>query len=227
MNIEKPNSRGRDGSLRYAVQPAPLISRRSLASFTLIELLVVVAIILVLAGISLKVMSLVSRKTASARTIMVLEQVKGALGAYYATYGSYPAVTNMGSTAPYKLPLTDPADMRTSRGLTCFIMSGYNLSDFKNYPRTLAFFNADARRWDYYFDKLGDRITIGAPTNRATGAGGSQYTWTNASVSIRDGWDREIQYRPITTNNQEGYRLWSVGVDGVSGNSDDIVVTFE
>lgn len=199
---------------------------RSWASFTLIELLVVVAIILILAGVSLKIMSLVNRKTATARTLMVLEQVKGALGAYYVAYGAYPNVATVGSVAPYKLPSTLPPDLKTSRGLTACIMSGYTISDFKNYPNTMAFFNQEARRWEYYFDKIGDRIRTDTPTNKA-GAGGSIYTWTNATVTIWDGWDREIKYSPYSTNNQQGYRLWSVGADGVSGNSDDVVVTFD
>jgi type II secretory pathway pseudopilin PulG len=201
-------------------------SSRSLASFTLIELLVVVSIIIVLSGISLKVMSMVGRKTATARTVMVLEQVKGALGAYYATYGSYPSVTNAGAVAPYKLPSTLPPNMNTSRGLTACIMSGHNVSDFKNYPGTLAFFNPEARRWDYYFEKLGDRVRVDAVTNKA-GAFGSIYTWTNVTVTIWDGWDRDIRYSPLTTNNQQGYRLWSVGADGANGTADDIVVTFD
>jgi prepilin-type N-terminal cleavage/methylation domain-containing protein len=204
--------------------------RLSQCAFTLIELLVVVAIILILAGISLKVMSIVGRKTATARTLMVLEQVKGALGAYYATYGSYPATSNMNSIAPYKRPSTEIPEMdaSTKRGLTSFIMSGNKLSDFKNYPETLSFFNSEARRWEYYFDKLGDRIVISSPTNRASSSG-SWYIWTNASVTIKDGWEREIKYSPMATNNQEGYRLWSVGADGVNNNGggDDVEVTFQ
>ena len=193
-------------------------------AFTLIELLVVVAIILVLAGISLKVLAVVNRKTATARTVMVLEQVKGALGAYYATYGSYPNVTNMYSSAPYKMPSTLPPDAKTSRGLTAYIMSCY--SKYNTSPETMAFFNQEARRWDYYWEKIGDRAYYTSPTNKM-GSAGSMYLWTNAAVTILDGWDREIRYCPITTNNQEGYRLWSVGADGTNGSSDDIVVTFD
>ena len=227
MNTDRPIQAEPTGSPQGAKPVSPLAARRSLASFTLIELLVVVAIILILMGLTLKVMSIVNRKTATARTLVVLEQVKGALGAYYATYGSYPAVSGVGSAAPYKLPANPPDDMKTSRGLTACIMSGYNLSDFKNYPQTMAYFNQDARRWDYYFDKIRDMIYIGPLTNRDTGAGGSQYTWTNASVTIVDGWGRGIRYNPLSTNNQEGYLLWSDGADGSNGTSDDIVSTFE
>ena len=228
MNTDRPIQAEPIRSPRGAGAPvSSLATRRSRASFTLIELLVVVAIILILMGLTLKVMSMVNRKTATARTLVVLEQVKGALGAYYSTYGSYPAVSGVASVAPYKLPSNPPDNMRTSRGLTACIMSGYNFSDFKNYPQTMAYFNQDARRWDYYFDKIRDMIYIGSPTNRDTGAGGSQYTWTNASITILDGWGREIRYSPLSTNNQEGYLLWSLGSDGSNGTSDDVVTTFE
>lgn len=224
MNTDRQNQSDR-GQSNEGVKLVPrLVSRRSLASFTLIELLVVVAIILILAGMSLKIMSMVTRKTATARTIMVLEQVKGALGAYYATYGSYPPVNTVYSSAPYKMPSTPPPDPKTSRGLTSYIMSCY--SKYSGSPDTLAFFNQEARRWDYYWEKIGDRAYYTSPTNKM-GAAGSMYFWTNAAVTILDGWDREIRYSPITTNNQEGYLLWSRGADGVSGNSDDIVVTFD
>lgn len=203
-------------------------------AFTLIELLVVVAVILILMGISLKIMGLVSRKTATARTVMVLEQVKNALNAYYAAYGSYPAVYTTKTVTPLTLPANPPpTGFNTSRGLTAYLMTGREWQDgWAGNANVVGFFNPDARQWNHYFKKLVEdgRVWREDVTNSALGGGGASWMdWTNSRVFFRDGWDREIRYQPMTSNDVQGYRLWSLGPNGVDngGGGDDIIVTFE
>lgn len=233
MNTDRPIQAVPTGLPQGARPVPPLVSRRSLASFTLIELLVVVAIILILMGLTLKVMSMVNRKTATARTLVVLEQVKGALGAYYAAYGSYPNTTTNASVCEYQMPSTRPPTTHTYKGLTAYIISGTAIKKlmgggYAGGQNTMDYLNSEASRWDYYWDKIGDFVyRKSAPTNSADG--GSMYKFTNLTVVIHDGWGRDIQYCPMTTNNQEGYYLWSIGPDGANNNrqGDDIVVTFD
>jgi len=203
--------------------------RRS--AFTLIELLVVVAIILILAGISLRIIPMINNKTATARTMAVLETVKCALGAYYSTYGSYPNVSSVTSTSPDKMPGNPPQDDKSSPGLTKYIMTGTEFGNVSDPMR--GFFNSEASRWQYVWKKLVDdgRVYSDVPTNLIYSfqEGYSWKDWTNKNVSIRDGWDRTIRYQYYNSNNIEGYRLWSLGPNGSdeNGGGDDILVTFQ
>jgi prepilin-type N-terminal cleavage/methylation domain-containing protein len=186
------------------------LSRRRNPAFTLIELLVVVAIILVLTGIALRIMSLVNRKAGTAATLRVLEQVKNALGAYYSTYGTYPPVTSVAyeyeNTPLASLP-DIPPDMHYSTGLVYFIYS-----DPKHNP--------EAQRWRHYLEGIG---WTGSPdySNRV---GFAWVFWTNNYHTIWDAWDRELHYecRPPYSS----YRLWSDGPDRNNNNGvgDDLGV---
>ena len=201
--------------------------------FTLIELLVVIAIILILMGISLRVLATVNRKTATARTMMILETVKSALGAYYSTYGSYPNIGGVRSLSPYRLPNSPPANDGSFRGLTCYLMSGREQQLFSSgsaTPPMTGFFNSEAGRWEHCWKQAvrDDRVHYWAATNSAQ-EGYSWKDWTNMYVTFRDGWDRELQYEYFSSNGVDGYRLWSVGQNGVNemGGGDDVLVTFD
>lgn len=181
---------------------------RQRGSFTLVELLVVVAVILVLLGISLKVMSMVNRKAGVARTTWVLEQVKNALGSYYATYGMYPPVKTVGYQYE-KTPMTSlpaiPADMYYSTGLVYFIFSG-------------TFHNPEAQKWQHYLDGIGSYGQV--PHSNKTGF--AWIYWTNSTHTIFDAWDKELRYECLSPYST--YRLWSTGPNQADNNGsvDDI-----
>lgn len=194
---------------------------KSRSSFSLIELLAVVAIIMVLVGIALKVNSYVQRRTGSARTVWVLEQVKNALASYYTVYGSYPPGYVVGGTNVYyeyrptgakRLP-ADPDDGYGSQtGLVYYLWSGG-----RDNP------DVEAQRWQHYLKDLRYGPVPNARKGRSQGSG-MVLSWTNMLESIHDGWDRELMYESFTPC--QSFRLWSVGANGANeyGKGDDIGV---
>lgn len=191
-------------------------------SFTLIELLVVVAVILILVGISLRIMQLVNRKGAISRTTWILEQVKNALAGYYASYGSYPPSdkydNRYGSSVSYIHVEEMPAgydscrDWHTSTGLVFYLTRV-----------------DEAGRWSHYI-KDPDVVpneTGRSPITNATYALGPIPPFTNIYESIHDAWDVELRYVCTAGNGYQGYRLWSVGPNNKdeNGGGDDLGVT--
>lgn len=183
-------------------------------AFTLIELLVVVSIILILLGISLKVMSLVNRRGSTARTTWILEQVKNALGAYYSLYGTYPPTDKV--TFVYEGLMPPPTDviipqseLQWSTGLVYYIFSGSG-------------HNPEAAPWQHYLAGIGG-TSMDPRTNVTVGAwrGG----FTNRIHTIADAWGRTLHYSSPGPDYQR-YSLWSDGPNGVNSNGldDDIGV---
>lgn len=185
-------------------------------SFTLIELLVVVAIILILAGLTIRVMSMVNRKTGQVATMRILEQVKNALAAYHTTYGSYPPVNQVyyefENTLMSSLPAV-PSNPGYTTGLVYYIYTGpYHNPD------------ADAARWQHYLEGIG---SAGGPTYSNQIGGAFWVSWTNSSHTINDAWARELKYQHSA--DYQSFKLWSLGPDGSDngGGGDDIGVTSE
>lgn len=185
--------------------------RRGHLAFTLIELLVVIAVILILVGISLKVMSLANRKAGITRTTWILEQVKNSLAAYYATYGTYPPVNSVyyeyESTPMSALPAV-PTDPGYRTGLVYFIFSG-------------TYHNPEAEGWQHFLDGIGN---YGSP-RYSNQVGFAWVAWTNSSHTIYDAFGNELHYEspyPYST-----YRLWSDGPNRANnnGSGDDQGVT--
>jgi prepilin-type N-terminal cleavage/methylation domain-containing protein len=185
-------------------------------AFTLIELLVVIAVILILLGISLKMMSIVSNKTGTAKTLYVLEQTRNALDAYYSTVGSYPNTTVIkydrydgGGKASWGF---DASSYITNViGLTYYI--GY-----ESHPR--------AASWQKFVMNVSPAVItiVGSHTNPPVSMPGfDAITSTNLVSSIRDAWDRDVVYMPNASC--DGYTLSSKGLDGISGTADDIGIT--
>jgi prepilin-type N-terminal cleavage/methylation domain-containing protein len=79
------------GSMRHA--PCSTQSRR--AAFTLIELLVVVAIIAILAGLTLSTLGYVNRKGAESRARSEVAALSAAIDSFYIDYSAYPASNNL------------------------------------------------------------------------------------------------------------------------------------
>lgn len=179
--------------------------RRS--AFTLIELLVVVAIILILAGLTFRLISLVGRRAATAKSLYVLEQTRNALEAYFVTIGTYPPPSSIefvrvASTNHFRyMPNLPP-----SLGLTYYLRY---------------FDDPHSSNWRRFSDPL---ITSGIdPYHMAPGGVfGPPTPYTNVVDTIVDGWGRTIHYSP--NPDLSGYNVWSEGVNGVNqgGAGDDV-----
>jgi len=179
-------------------------------------LLVVVAVILVLAGITLKVSGIVARRSAYAKTVKIVEQVKHALAEYYSAYGSYP-----------------PGDKAAN---------GYSSIEYVVPPQSLVNAYPSASGWHtstglvyylVYFDKTNQwpQFTAGVVPNsgwqvetNSQYQGGTTPTYTNSVQSIMDGWEQRLNYVSSGTNSYQSYQLWSNGPNGVNeqGAGDDI-----
>jgi prepilin-type N-terminal cleavage/methylation domain-containing protein len=182
-------------------------------AFTLIELLVVIAVILILMGISLKMMSIVSNKTGISKTLFVLEQTRNALDAYYATVGSYPNTTDIrydrfaGSTNSWGFDASAEVKKYEKYGLTYYI--GYEA-----HPR--------AASWQKFASTVIG--SGGSHTNRPIPKiGFDTIITTNTVNTICDAWGREIVYVPNASC--DGYVLSSLGLDGQTNTADDIGIT--
>jgi prepilin-type N-terminal cleavage/methylation domain-containing protein len=188
-------------------------------AFTLIELLIVIAIILVLSGLTLKVMSMVGNKAGVSKTIMVLEQVKNALASYYSTYGSYPLVNGVGAQVAYNQPPTLQINTNVSKGLISYLLAG-KLQQNPPYPAlTLSCLNPEAEKWEHYLKGLYSTrmVTNSSLQNQ------SMMDYTNMAFTIQDAWDHDIRYTPQPDG--QGYTLSSDGPTGVT--NDDIYVTYQ
>ena len=201
MNTDRPIHAEPTGSPQGAGSPVPpLTARRSLASFTLIELLVVVAVILILFGISLKMMSVVGRKSGIAKTLYVLEQTRNALDAYYATMGSYPNTTDIvydrfNNAGRGSWGFDASASLHSTLGLSYYIR-------YEPHPRS--------ESWQKF------ARTVVKPAGSYTNppiskVGFDSIMTTNVMDSIRDAWDRDIVYVPNAKC--DGYILYSKGPD--------------
>jgi prepilin-type N-terminal cleavage/methylation domain-containing protein len=181
------------------------IKRPRRGAFTLIELLVVIAVILILLGISLKMMSVVTRKSGIAKTLYVLEQTRNALEAYYATVGSYPNTTTNSyecCTGQSSAGFDASAKIKANEvyGLTYYL--GY-----QPLPR--------AASWQKFVRNVNPAVisTVGSHTNGMINeVGFDGIMTTNSVMAIRDAWDHNIIYFPNATC--DGYTLYSAGPDG-------------
>lgn len=82
--------------------PRNCVTHTARLAFTLIELLVVVAVITILAGITIGTLGGVNDKTARDRAKAEVATISAALEAYRAQFGSYPAPLNS-SNVPHAL----------------------------------------------------------------------------------------------------------------------------
>ena len=184
-------------------------------AFTLIEILVVVAIILILMGISLKMMSTVNSKTGVAKTLYVLEQTRNALESYYSTVGAYPNTLDIRydrcTDDRSKWAFDASSSIKEIKGLTYYL--GYE-------P------NARAASWRKFVINVSPAVIVPLKDHTNSPAikvGFDPIISTNKVNSILDAWDQEIIYVPNA--NSDGYVLSSKGPDGVAGTVDDIGIT--
>ena len=180
MNTDRPIQVERPVFPPKGARPVSSIAkRRSLASFTLIELLIVVAVILILLGISMKVLAIANRHTQKAKTLSVLEQVKNVLGAYYTQYGVYPPVDSVKYiyelTPAISLPIIPKDGMGYKTGLVYYI-----------------YYDLAAGAWAHYSCEIAKSTSPDYPPPDSSSLG--SFSWTNNSTTILDGWDNPIQY---------------------------------
>ncbi|MEI6166105.1 MAG: type II secretion system protein [bacterium] len=190
-------------------------------AFTLIELLVVIAVIMILSGITLKIMGSVGNKAARARTIWKMEQVKNALAAYYAANGFYPPgdtydansfysrdINFVGKNNEHPICSTDgiffdttvtntyssAADPFTSRGMPYYLYADPQVSKWKHYLSAVMPLNT--------FGKTNTTYSSGpTPPNSVQ----------NSYVRFYDEWGRSYQYECSQSDNYQKYKLWSNG----------------
>jgi len=196
-------------------------ARRRQWAFTLIELLVVIVIIAILSGIVLGVWGFLHSKTARARAVRDLHQIKNALAEYHATYGIYPPV-NSGNVSPghdtmaweYRGtdPKFEPRDRHYSTGLVWYLTE-----DTVPGP-------SQRDRWKHFLQGVMPN-SGGQPVydeERADGLGNTR--WTNNVSTCIDPWERAYRYECYPPF--QSYRLWSLGPD--PGNPlDDIGVQWD
>lgn len=205
------------------------------SAFTLIELLVVIAVILILAGITFKIMGSVGNKAARARSIWKMEQVKNALSAYYAVNGFYPPGdtynTNsiyasdknfIGKGIPPEHPLCETDGTFFDAGVTNKYSTAVDNVTSMGMPYYL-FADPQASKWASYLNGVigMQRFT---PTN-TTYSGGQPTpagSVNNSYVRFFDEWDRSFHYVCSSNNNYQNYRLWSYGPDNKNNTSDDV-----
>ena len=156
-------------------------TRREVA-FTLIELLVVVAIILILLGITVRVMSVAARHDKENTTSLQAERLKSAIEAFNTAKGIYPPCDGVKYTY---VENGDPPSFVPNQLFTGLV---YYL-----------FYDAQAATWSHYLTDSPDDGTVA----QSNGVPQGTWYWTNATHTIKDGWDREWNYTVL--NDGAGY----------------------
>jgi len=178
---------------------------RNEAGFTLVELLTVVAIIMILAGLTVGGLSYFNRKMAEDKTRIQLKLISNGLEAYYFDFGEYPeASPNAGS-------------------------SGVKDGETDELYKAL-FYDTDDDGSNYQNDD-DQEIYVVEMDPGSSNQGWISGSGTN--VKLIDGFGNEYVYRRL--DNPSGMRnpdfdLWSVGADGKTNadavehkdNNDDI-----
>jgi len=163
--------------------------------FTLVELLTVIVIILILGGITMRLMALVGRKTGIARAAGDIERIKHALTEYYAVYGCFPPAGRM--DRQFEAPGLGPAGApfggtRFYDGLTTYLFNDPNQERWAKY--------LDGWPSDPYVLHLGN-TEVGRPL-----------IWSNRLWTIRDPWNNSYIYTSSVP--YQTYLLFSAGPDG-------------
>jgi len=185
--------------------------------FTLVELLVVITVIAILASVSFKAASVMTQKTAIARTSERLAVIAACLAEYYAEFGQYPGAVRVDYT-DWSEGNKPPPDEWKAKVAEKRAGDGPNFAKMlENNIGLLYFFRhkMDGQKWDEFKDEVG---------LHSWAVGGSEFIsgdvpYTNMFYNLLDGWDGGFNYRceePYTS-----YELYSNG-SSPSTHADDI-----
>lgn len=194
-------------------------------AFTLIELLVVVGIIMILVGITIAAMNVVARKTATAQTLKVLQQVKTGLGMFYGSYGAYPP----SDQCPGGTDDTTYNRMVNNnwRSIYDTVKDWHEQTGLVYY---LSIDGPDVNRWASYMEGLPNG-GYDNTSNWVSYVGGSSgqggLVCSNRIDYYVDGWGNKLLYQSTAVDDHQGYKLWSCGENGANenGGGDDIGVS--
>jgi prepilin-type N-terminal cleavage/methylation domain-containing protein len=195
-------------------------------AFSLIELLVVVAVIAALLLITLQTAKYINQKTARARVMKQIEQIRNVLASFYSEFGTYPPGSGLVNYEYFNRTFGGqglPKAPGYKTGLVYYIWWGgaSNSGPDMTSPTVDPNHNKSdiIKRWQ---NQLVDLVYTGItqPTNGPTAVGWG--TWCNSFATIRDPWNQDYRYRCDPP--YQHYKIWSIGANGIdeNGQGDDI-----
>jgi prepilin-type N-terminal cleavage/methylation domain-containing protein len=184
------------------------ITRQGIAGFTLVELLVVVAIMALLAALTLGVFSYANRAASKSRTTTTLAAIGSALDRYNADFGEFPGVANPGN-----LVTVNNRDYEAAGAATLYQAlsgDGYTEIYLADTPPGTANPNSD-----------GEIEQDEAPNVKMADMPQSIIRIMNGVYFLADGWAQPFQYMPrgeVATGGDPNtvnptYDLWSYAQD--------------
>lgn len=176
--------------------------------FSLVELLMVVLILLILIGITTRVVVYVNTRAGIGKAAGEMERLKNAIVEYHATFGILPPVnpTVLGGRSNTMLWVHSNTWPAVALDFHCYTGLAYYLwSD--DIP--------ERSRWDHYIKGMDIH-----PDYSDSGFIGGWVFYSNAVTACRDPWDNDYRYESYSPF--QSFRLWSLGPDRVSGSADDI-----
>lgn len=182
--------------------------------FTLVELLVVITIIAILASVSFKAASVMSEKSAVARTSERLAVIAACLAEYYAEFGQYPGADGVKYTdwGEGSKPPDWDAKVSEKRASGDPDFATDDDDGLVYYFRRVM----DNLKWNEFKDEVGLHSWLVGESEFISG----DVAYSNVLYTLRDGWDTEFKYsceEPYTS-----YELYSKGSTG--SENDDIYV---
>lgn len=168
---------------------------RHVPGFTLIEIMVVIAIIAVLATMTVGGMSWYKRKAAEGKTKVLVHGISRALEEYRLDYGFFPQGDgNANSTEQVYVALYGDGELTSDDDGNVTISTAPTGKPDEGNTVYLAILNPDL---------------VGSKMNVESAAG---------SYTIIDAWGEELGYEsPGEMNPADDFDLWSLGPDGVGG----------
>ena len=191
-------------------------------AFTLIELLVVVMLIIILAGITLRVTVFINQRTGVNKAAVDLERLKHALIEYHSVYGVFPPV-NWVNIMRQNYPKWETMEWVYSQLWPNIYMDHLNYTGLSYYlwsPK----YEPNRQRWATYVEGM-QSLIIRWESNKiggALGGSGGWATYSNYVSSCLDPWGRAYYYESFDP--YQSFRIWSRGPTDIT--EDDIGITW-